>query len=289
MHKYMRAIGFSNKLTKREEEALFALVLKNPDKVSTWTKKDGIAMTEVEKDISYNVGICLRGEGVLGEDFVPEYFFPYIKGNTDKGFAEISVERHAEKESYAAVCDDVIIQLNVIFYVQNAFEYLAENSKPHYERMFPIVKFAGLCVDGKILFPVSDALKVNHNYLHRVKTEHYMHSKAGEPDLETMAMENINEYQKLSKRVYEEDVYSIVDHTFIPYGVECDNYMIIGDIKNVAASENYITKEKIWILSVQCRTFMIEICINQKDLLGEPAVGRRFKGEIWLQGDVRLE
>jgi hypothetical protein len=26
--------------------------------------------------------------------------------------------------------------------------------------------------------------------------------------------------------------------------------------------------------------------MNKKDLLGEPAVGRRFKGNIWLQGMI---
>ena len=290
MHKYMRAIGFSKKLSKKEQEALLELVLKNPDKVAVWNKREGICLTEVEKDIAYNVGICLRGEGICGEDFVPEYFFPYVKGSTDKVFAEIAVERHADKESYAAICDDVIIQFNVIFYVQNAFEYLAENAKPHYEKMYPLVKFAGLSVDGKIIFPVSEDIKVDNNAYNKVKARLFEGPRGDDAEaLEAAALENYHEYQKISKRVGSEDVYSIVDHAFIPYGVECDNYMIIGDIKNVASAENYITKEKIWILSVQCRTFLIDVCINQKDLLGEPAVGRRFKGEIWLQGDITLE
>jgi len=28
------------------------------------------------------------------------------------------------------------------------------------------------------------------------------------------------------------------------------------------------------------------VCINAKDLIGEPEEGRRFKGVIWLQGFV---
>lgn len=290
MHKYMRAIGFSEKLSKKDQEALLALILKNPDKVAVWNKHEGICLTEVEKDLAYNVGLCLRGEGTYGEDFVPEYFFPYVKGSTEKPFAEIAVERHADKESYAAICDEVLLQFNVIFYVQNSFEYLEDASKPKYERMYPVVKFAGLSVDGKILFPVSEDIKIENNAYNKVKAKLFGGPSKNDPEaLEAEAMENYHEYQKISKRVGSEDVYSIVDHAFIPYGVECDNYMIIGDIKNVASAENYITKEKIWILSVQCRTFLIDICINHKDLLGEPAVGRRFKGEIWLQGDITLE
>lgn len=289
MHKYMRAIGFSKKLSKKEQETLLELVLKNPDKVAVWNKREGVSLTEVEKDVAYNVGICLRGEGIHGEDFVPEYFFPYVKGSSIKAFAELAVERHADKESYAGICDDVIIQFNVIFYVQNAFEYIEENAKPHYERMYPVVKFAGLSVEGKIIFPVSEDIKIENNAYNKVKAKLFDGPRDTQEALEAEAMENYHEYQKISKRVNSEDVYSIVDHAFIPYGVECDNYMIIGDIKNVASAENYITKEKIWILNVHCRTFFIDVCINQKDLLGEPAVGRRFKGEIWLQGDITLE
>lgn len=290
MHKYLRAIGFSNKLTKKDQEALFALVLKNPDEVATWNRQDGICLTEIKKDIAYNVGICLRGEGIPGEDFIPEYFFPYVKGTMDKAFSDMSVERHAEKESYAAVCDDIVVHTNVIFYVQNAFQYFQNSSKPSLERMYYFVKFGGLCVDGKILMPVSEDKKVVQTALSRVKTEMLQRAKnEALGSIEALAMDSYNEYQQLSKRLEAEDVYSIVDHSFIPYGVECDIYMIIGDIIKVASAENYVTKEKIWILTVQCRTFVIDICINHSDLMGEPAVGRRFKGEIWLQGDISEE
>jgi hypothetical protein len=31
---------------------------------------------------------------------------------------------------------------------------------------------------------------------------------------------------------------------------------------------------------------LIDMCINSEDLLGEPAAGRRFRGNIWLQGQL---
>ncbi|MEE1517216.1 MAG: DUF3881 family protein, partial [Lachnospiraceae bacterium] len=31
---------------------------------------------------------------------------------------------------------------------------------------------------------------------------------------------------------------------------------------------------------------VFDVCINKKDLLGEPEVGRRFKGSIWVQGYI---
>ena len=32
-----------------------------------------------------------------------------------------------------------------------------------------------------------------------------------------------------------------------------------------------------------------DVCINEKDLLGEPAIGRRFRGNVWMQGNLCLE
>lgn len=290
MHKYMRAIGFTNKLSRTEQEKLFSLILQNPDDVGVWNKKEGIPMSEVEKDIAYNIGICLRGEGTVGRDFVPDYFFPYIKGTNMRSFKEVSVERHADKESYAAVCDDDSINLSLIFYLQNAFEYLGEVDRLRIEKIFPTVSFSGLCVSGKVIFPVSEGKKLDNNALSKVKTEMVELARNGdEQAAEAMAFDNINEYQQLSKRIMKEDVYSIVDNAFIPYGVECDHYLIIGDIKSVSSTENHITKERIWILNVSCRGVLIDVCINAEDLLGEPTPGRRFKGEIWLQGYIMTD
>ena len=30
----------------------------------------------------------------------------------------------------------------------------------------------------------------------------------------------------------------------------------------------------------------VDILINTRDLTGEPAIGRRFKGTVWMQGNV---
>ena len=50
--------------------------------------------------------------------------------------------------------------------------------------------------------------------------------------------------------------------------------------------ENTMTDEKIYHLTIECNDIQFDVCINQKDLLGEPAKGRRFKGVVWLQGEV---
>ena len=41
-----------------------------------------------------------------------------------------------------------------------------------------------------------------------------------------------------------EDLYSIIDSCFMPCGVECDQYSIIGEIKEVEKSEIFIQKKR---------------------------------------------
>ena len=51
---------------------------------------------------------------------------------------------------------------------------------------------------------------------------------------------------------------------------------------------NYITDEEIYVMTLNLNDLKFEICINKNDVLGEPMVGRRFKGTIILQGKVEF-
>ena len=63
---------------------------------------------------------------------------------------------------------------------------------------------------------------------------------------------------------------------------------ILGQIEDVEILINSITGEKIYAMEIECNDLHFRVTINEKDLLGEPAVGRRFKGNIWMQGTVCL-
>ena len=73
---------------------------------------------------------------------------------------------------------------------------------------------------------------------------------------------------------------------FMPHSVECDKYSVLGKIINVMEMQNSRTKEIFYYLSVECNSIQIEFTIAKEDLMGEPKVGRRFKGILWLQGEV---
>jgi len=75
----------------------------------------------------------------------------------------------------------------------------------------------------------------------------------------------------------------------MPYAVECDLYSVIGEIVNISKQKNDLTDEEVYILTLDCNSLIFDVGINAKDLLGEPRIGRRFKGPIWLQGYVDFE
>ena len=67
---------------------------------------------------------------------------------------EVTIEKHAGKESFAGACDDLRIGVTVIFYLQNAGEYLTHRSRGHISDSVYNVTLSGLAKKGTILLPV---------------------------------------------------------------------------------------------------------------------------------------
>ena len=109
-----------------------------------------------------------------------------------------------------------------------------------------------------------------------------------EEAIENLTLEDIDTYSIISKRIQNEDILSIVDTCFMPYGIECDLYSVVADILEAHEVTNGYTGEKIWKLKLCYNGIKMDICINDMDLMGEPKAGRRFKGNIWLQGNLKM-
>ena len=96
-------------------------------------------------------------------------------------------------------------------------------------------------------------------------------------------------YSMISRRIGKEDILSIVTTYFMPYGIESDKYSILGNIIAYRRYYNHISMEEVVVLTVESNDLTFDVCINRKDLLGEPEVGRRFKGTVWMQGSVEIQ
>lgn len=287
MHSYMRSIGFSSVTSKKQMDQILKSVIEDYDDKMVIECEDNRLFGEMSKSFGYDCGITVCGEYDENQEFQMEYYYPYFRGTDISTKEDVIVEKHAGKESYAGACDDVRIGVTLIFYLQNAGEYLNERGKGFLSSQNTSVTLSGLAMEGKILLPIQknsrQAEKSKKSAINRNRLVAAARN-GDEEAMESLTMEDTDTYTMITRRIRKEDVFSIVDTYFMPYGVECDQYNIMGEILDYMEATNEITKEKMYQISLNCNDIHFDVCINQKDLMGEPEIGRRFKGIIWLQG-----
>ena len=291
MHSYLRAVGFS-KITKRNEiREIIRDVIKNYDeKVAVENHPEGV-FVEYSKNYGCDCGITVCGQYDEDNKFHVEYYFPFFRGTGITTQENVVIERHAEKESYAGACDDLRIGVTLIFYLQNPGEYMLEQYK---EDIFPggqPLTLSGLAKEGMILFPVQKDKEAVMVEKEMSQNRSHLIAAAREGDeeaMESLTMEDMDTYSMITRRIMTEDVFTIVDSYFMPHGIECDQYNIMGEILDFMTFKNILTGEEICQMTVESNDMQFDVCISKEDLLGEPKVGRRFKGIIWLQGQLHF-
>lgn len=287
MHNFLRSIGFKNLIKKKDLDILIDDIIKNPDKKVITEDAKGNVFAELSKQYGESIGIAVRGEYVE-EEFQMDYYYPYFIGSGVSTEEKVEIEKRSDREAYAGVCDEVRLGVTLIFYLQNVIEYLQEAGG--IARKIPAnTTLSALSTGGKIIFPVyknESQIKKGENYSQ--KRSHLIAAArdGDEEAIESLTLEDIDTYSMISRRVMKEDILSIVDTYFMPYGIESDQYSIMGEILNYDTIENSVTSEKCYIITVDSNNLVFDVCINESDLLGEPAVGRRFKGNIWMQGQI---
>lgn len=290
MHSYLKAVGFS-KVTKRSEmqEIIRDVIETYDEKLAVENHPDGV-FVEYSKNYGCDCGITVCGQYDEKNEFHVEYSFPFFRGTGITTQEKVVVERHAEKESYAGACDDLRIGVTLIFYLQNPAEYMLEKYKGTHLGNQPLT-LTGLAREGSILFPVQkdkEAVKVERELTKNRNNLIAAARNGDEEAMESLTMEDMDTYSMISERIVTDDVFTIVDSYFMPYGIECDQYNIMGEILDIMSFKNILTGEDIYQMTVESNDMQFDICINKNDLLGEPKVGRRFKGLIWLQGQMHF-
>ena len=289
MHKYMRAIGFSEYSDRKKLKELLTDVILNADERSYTMNSEGILIGEFCRNFADRMGIAVCGEFDEEDKFIYEYYYPYLKGDEITTNEDVTVERHAARESYAGMCDEVKVGISLIFYLQNMIPYVKAKAMG----MLPVrgtsLTLTGLSTSGMIIMPIQK----NESQKERVRKEraernHLLAAarKGDEDAIETLTLEDMDLYTSISRRIQKEDVYSMVDTYFMPYGMECDQYSVLGEILQVDLVTNQITGEEIYLLKICSNELTFDVSINIIDLFGEPQVGRRFKGSLWLQGRI---
>lgn len=293
MHKYLRAIGFSQIKNRKQLQILITDCIrsaKQREYISMPESEDTI-LVECRKEFAEGMGIAVRGQFDENNDYLYDYYFPYLQGNYVSSQEDVTIERHSEKESYAGVCDDLRVGVSLIFYFQDMIPYLKYKEKKKLPVKGTTLTLAALSCQGSVLMPIiknekdkKKVRQVSKNRSHLIAAAR----KGDEEAIENLTLEDMDTYTIISQKIQKEDVFSIVDTYFMPYGVECDQYSILGEILDSQKLQNSLSGEKVYRMTVNCNDLIFDLCINEADLLGEPEAGRRFKGTIWMQGYVNF-
>ena len=291
MHKYLKTVGFSKVNTRKELQQILRDVVHNYDeKVVLENHPDGV-FAEFSKNYGCDCGITVCGQYDNDNKFHLDYYFPFFRGTGITTRENIVVEQHADKESFAGACDDLRIGVTLIFYLQNAAEYMVERDRGNLRSREQSLTLSGLASEGKIILPVQkdkEAVRVEQE-LTRNRANLIAAARNGDEEaMESLTMEDMDTYSMISQRIATEDVLTIVDSYFMPHGIECDQYQIMGNIVTCHKVRNELTDENIYQMNIECNDMYFDICINEKDLMGVPEEGRRFKGSIWLQGRINF-
>ena len=293
MHKYLRAIGFSKFGSRKELKELLTNVIVNSTSRAYTINQDEIMLGEFCKDFADNMGIAVCGEfdEENGDKFVYDYYYPYLRGSGVTTTEDVSVERHAAKNSYAGVCDDIKVGVSLIFYLQNMIPYVKAQALGQLPIRGTTLTLSALSLKGTIMMPIQKDEYQKKRIQKESKNRNNLIAAARQGDeeaMETLTLEDMDMYTTISRKIQKEDVFSLVDTYCMPYGVECDQYSILGEIMECRIVKNSITGEEVYHMSVYCNELTFDVCINTGDTYGEPQVGRRFKGIIWLQGFINF-
>ena len=289
MHSFLRSVGFSQITKNTELYPFIQMTIDAPDMRNSYEKPDGELFVELKKEFGYRTGLAVCGN-YIEDTFQVEYYYPYFRGSYESTQEEIEIERHADKNSYAAICDDMRMGITLIYYLQNISEFFKHTNGQMISKTGTSV-LSALSTEGKIILPIEQYDESRKKHIRRLQNRSNLISAAKDGDeeaIESLTVEDMDMYSMLSRRVANEDLLTIVESSIMPYGVESDQYAVIGEILDMSHSKNMVTGENMVIMTINSKDMIYDICINEKDLLGEPQIGRRFKGKIWMQGIMKF-
>ena len=319
MHKYLRAVGFSQFVKKSQVDDFFNENLKDENLISTYITQDMRLCGQYNIPVCNGAGISVIGEQEKNQLALIDFYYPYLKGYDYTLIQECTIEKHSDKESYAGIIDDYRLGIALIFYLTNGNVYnsLIKSHKIN-EIKIDKIYLSALSVSGRIILPIDKKVLSGNEFNDKAKVNpEYEYDDIDEEEddeedspITTRLIGDIDDFSdgiglkpisigigiKLPKnpigfqenRLKNEDLYSIVETSLVPYGIECDKYQIVAEILSVNRKVNQFTDEVLVEMRVDTMGLQFNLMINEKDLEGEPLPGRRFRGAIWLLGEVEF-
>lgn len=291
MHKFLNSIGFHKITSDRECNCILRNSEENFTEYERISLEEGLDFCELRKECGDRIGISFYGQVNEEDQYFREYYVPYLRGSGVTTYADVIVERKSDVEAYIGICEDARIGSSLIFHLLNGIEYIIESDRGLLVRNSTSVTLSGLANYGMVLLAVAKSKEQEEDCKKALKNRSRLLSAAREGDvsaIESLTLDDMDTYTEVSVRLQTEDIYTIIDTYFMPYGAECDKYAILGEIINMSIVENTISKECIYILTLNVNGLEFDISVPIDSVIGEPEIGRRFKADIWLQGYINF-
>ena len=295
MHSYLRAIGLGKVNTHKRLDSLIKKIIKesindgNVICTSAFNKEEDAYKAQIKYYFDESFGLALEGLYNLEKKrFRMNHYFPFLdnKSATILG-SEVAIGRKIDKEAYSVLCD-AFKGISLIFFLTNSIEYLNQKIFKS-EFNDNAVRVSAMCTEGTILLPVNkDKYQMQKYKAASVARGRLIElARKGDADaIDNLTLDDLDTYNDIYRRMRKEDIFTIVDSSFMPSGLECEVYTIVGNILDIKVTNNSYTKEMVYVFLLECNEMIITLSVNAQDLYGEPEIGRRFRGKVWLQGSV---
>lgn len=291
MHKYIKAIGFHDLTLEKEVNMLLEDVKNNCSSVKKSPLEESLELYEFSKEYGDGIGISTYYQIDSDGHSQREYYVPYFKGTGITSYSDIIVEHRSDREAYIGICEDSRIGVSMIFHLQNCMEYLQEMEMGQIPKRSTSLTLSGLAVSGTILLPIMKNQEQIDEKKEESRNRMMLLSAAREGNtdaIESLTLDDLDIYTQVSQRIRNEDIYSIVDTYLMPYGVECDQYSIMGEILDLNYCTNELTGKEVCKMTLDVNELKFDVCVPTEKLTGEPAIGRRLKANIWMQGYINF-
>ncbi len=292
MLSYLRAVGYkpvNNKPDFNPYEDIVEFAIGHADRIRKILLDDGRIFGEIYSSVTKETGILVFGEYDNQDRFIFIGFVPFVKNEIPSIRNFVSVRYDEEDNIYIGTSMDLhyggMVQYQFSSLLSFYDKRLVENLRYH-----ATVFLSALSIEGKIILGLhnenSGISYIGHNSMLEREELLFRVAKNEEEAFQLINKEKADSIEIFKKRLKKDDLYSIIESSMVLCEEQKITYLILGTIINWRKFHSEITGEQIFKFLVACNNIIMSVCINENDLIGVPAIGRRFKGTVCMQGRV---
>ena len=201
MHKYLRAIGFSELKDRLKLKDILTNTIMNSDRRAYTMNSENIMLGEFCKDFADGIGIAVCGEFDEEDKFIYDYYYPYLTGTGVTTGEDVSVERQIAKDAYSGVVEDNHMGISVIFYLQNRIPYVNAQVSGKLPIRGTTLTLSALSLSGTIIMPIYIDEKQKDRIRRRTIERNRLieeAKKGSEEAMETLTLEDMDTYSAVN-------------------------------------------------------------------------------------------